>query len=274
MQIGDFSKLSFATVKALRYYDEIGLLKPERVDDSTGYRHYSASQLPRLHRILALKDLGLSLEEVARLLGDDVPLAAVLDLLHAKQGQIKDRLEAERAKLARIEEWLKQTEMEGKMPDYEVVLKKVKSQKVVSVRRVLSSYSHIAELFAAIGPYLGKVHAPVKGPPFAMYHDREFKEADVDVEVAFPLWREVKATGEFKSYELAGGEMATLTHKGPYEGIGQAYSALMHWVEANNYQMAGPNREVYLTEPSKAPPSEWVTEIQVPVEKKKAAVAA
>src|SRR4030042_652719 len=177
MQIGDFSNASFVTVKALRYYDEIGLLKPERVDEFTGYRHYSASQLPRLNRIVALKNMGLSLDEVARLLRDDVPVSSILDLLHAKQAEIRERLGAEADKLARVEEWLKETEMEGKMPEYEVVIKKVKPQKVVSIRRILPNYSHLFELFSAIGPYLGKVHAPVKGPPFAIYHDKEFKEA-------------------------------------------------------------------------------------------------
>ena len=92
MQIGDFSKLSFVTVKTLRYYDEIGLFKPARVDELTGYRYYLASQLPRLNRIVALKNMGLSLEEVARLLKDDVSVSSILDLLQAKQAEIKTRL--------------------------------------------------------------------------------------------------------------------------------------------------------------------------------------
>jgi DNA-binding transcriptional MerR regulator len=220
MQIGDFSKLSFVTVKALRYYDEIGLLKPERVDEFTGYRYYSAAQLPRLSRILALKNMGLSLEEIAQLLREDVPVTSILDLLHTKQSEIKGRLDLEMERLNRVEEWLKQTETEGKMPDYEVVIKKVKPQKVLSVRRVLPNFGHLSELFSAIGPYLGQVHAPVKGPPFAIFHDKEFKEADADVEVGFPLWREIKTSGEFKSYELEGYEMASLVYKGPYEAAG------------------------------------------------------
>ena len=268
MQIGDFSKLSFVTVKALRYYDEIGLLKPARVDGFTGYRHYSASQLPRLNRIVALKDMGLSLEEIARLLRDDVPVGSILDLLEAKQAEIKRRLGEEADRLARVEKWLAETEKEGKMPQYEVVIKKVKPQKAVSIRRILPNYSKISELFNAIGPYMGKTHAPCKGPPVALYHDPEFKEADVDVEVAFPLWREVKEEGEFKMVELPGYEsMASVMYKGPYEGIGEAYNALMRWVEANSYHLTGPTREIYLTEPGKVPPAEYVTEVQAPVGK-------
>jgi effector-binding domain-containing protein len=269
MQIGDFSKLSFVTFKTLRYYNEIGLLKPERADELTGYRYYSASQLPRLNRIITLKNMGLSLEEVAQLLRNGMPVASILDLLHAKQTEIKSRLENEVEKLARVEEWLKQTETEGKTPDYEVVKKKVQAQKVMSLRRILPKYGNVSELFSAIGPYLGLVNAPIKGPPFIILHDKEFKEADVDVEVAFPLWKAVKTAGEFKCCELEGYEMATLIYKGPYEGEGVAYNTLLGWVEANGYQMAGPNREVYLNEPGKVAPNEYITEIQIPIEKNK-----
>jgi len=118
MQIGDFSKLSFVTVKALRYYDEIGLLKPERVDEFTGYRYYSAAQLLRLNRIVALKNMGLSLDEVARLLRDDVPVASILDLLHDKQAEIKGHLEQEVEKLSCVGKWLKQIAESSIYPPY------------------------------------------------------------------------------------------------------------------------------------------------------------
>jgi effector-binding domain-containing protein len=268
VQIGDFSKLSMVSVKALRYYDEIGLLKPARVDPYTGYRQYSATQLPRLNRIIGLKKLGLSLDEVAKLLRDDVPAASILDLLHTKQLEIKARLGEEAERLTRVEEWLKETEKEGKMPDFQIVIKKIKSQKVLSIRRTIPTYKNISELFNTIGPYIGQVHAPVKGAPFAIYHDHEFKDSDVDVEVAFPLWKEVKASGEFKSYELPGyDQVATLVFKGPFEGISAPYNALMKWVETNGYHIAGPNREVYLSDPAKTKPEDYVTEIQMPVAK-------
>jgi len=85
LKIGDFSKLARVTIKALRYYDELGLLKPVKVDEFTGYRYYSASQLTQLYRIMALKDMGLSLEEISRLLRNNVSIDHILDLLHTKQ---------------------------------------------------------------------------------------------------------------------------------------------------------------------------------------------
>ncbi len=99
-KIGDFSKLSQVSVKALRYYDELGLLKPVEVDRFTGYRYYSADQLPRLNRILALKDLGLTLDEIGALLDDELPAAQIRGMLRLKQVEARERVEEERARLA------------------------------------------------------------------------------------------------------------------------------------------------------------------------------
>jgi effector-binding domain-containing protein len=268
MQIGDFSKLSLVSVKALRYYDEIGLLKPERVDEYTGYRYYSASQLPQLNRIVAMKNLGLSLDEIAKLMRDDVSVEHILGLLHSKQEEIKKRLGEEAERLARVEEWLEGAQKEGKLPDYEVTIKKIKPVKVVSIRKILSAYQIQGELFSAIGAFIGRTHAPCSGPPVTIYYDKEFKETDVDVEVAFPVWRQVKTEGELKCYELPGyDKAATVVYKGPYDGIGKAYNSLLRWIESNGYNVAGPNRETYHNDPEKTKPEDLVTEIQVPVEK-------
>ena len=98
-KIGEFSKLSHVTVKTLRYYDQIGLLTPAEVDRWTSYRYYSASQLPRLNRILALKDLGLSLDQIARLLDDDLPLDQIRGMLRLKQVELQEQLEEEQTRL-------------------------------------------------------------------------------------------------------------------------------------------------------------------------------
>ena len=269
IKIGDFSKLARVSIKALRYYDEIGLLKPVKVDQFTSYRYYETSQLPRLTRIIALKDMGLSLEEIARLLEEDVSISHILDLLHIKQSEIKNRLEEESLRLTRVEEWLKQVEKEGKMPDYEVVLKKVPSQKVLSLRKILPNYGSTGQLFSQIGPYVFQVGAQMIGPPLLIVYDEEFKEKDVDVEVAFPIAANVPAKGEFKCYDLPGyNQMATTIHKGSYDTISTAYTALMKWIEANGYQVAGPSREIYFTDPNSGVlPSEYVTEVQFPVKK-------
>ena len=269
LKIGDFSKLARVTVKALRYYDELGLLKPVSVDQFTGYRYYSAAQLTQLYRIIAMKDMGLSLEEISRVLKDNVSIAHILDLLHIKQEEQKQKLEVETERLRRVEEWLVQVEKEGKMPDYEIVIKKIAPQKVVSIRQIMPNYSATGQLFQKIAPYVYRSGSQMTGPPMLMMYDEGFKEKDVDLEVAFPIAKDVPSKGEFKCYELPGYEqMAATIHKGTYDSIGSAYIALGKWIETNGYQIIGPCREIYFTDPrSGTLPSEYVTEIQFPVAK-------
>ena len=115
-KIGDFSRLSLVSVKALRYYDELGLLKPARVDESTGYRYYAASQLTRLNRILAMKDMGLSLEQIALLLDKDLTPDQIRGMLRLKQVELRQQLVEGQARLVRIEAWLQAFEQEVTMP--------------------------------------------------------------------------------------------------------------------------------------------------------------
>ena len=106
-RIGEFSRLSHVTVKTIRHYDKIGLLKPARVDSLTKYRYYSASQLPRLNRILALKGLGLSLEQIKMLLDQDLPAAQIRGMLRLKRLEIQESLDQEQSRLDRVEQMLR-----------------------------------------------------------------------------------------------------------------------------------------------------------------------
>ncbi len=95
IRIGDFSKLSRVSIKALRFYDEMGLLKPISVDRFSGYRFYEYNQLPRLHRILALKDLGFSLEEIGHLLAGDLSAEQMRGMLKLRQAEIRQKVREE-----------------------------------------------------------------------------------------------------------------------------------------------------------------------------------
>ena len=139
-KIGEFSKLSHVTVKTLRYYDRIGLLKPATVDRFTSYRYYSADQLPRLNRILALKDLGLSLDQITRLLDEALSPDQIRGMLRLKQVELREQLEEEQTRLDRVEHRLRQIEKEGTMPEYQVVIKKVEPQLIASIRDMLFLY--------------------------------------------------------------------------------------------------------------------------------------
>jgi len=266
-KIGDFSKLSKVTVKALRYYDEIGLLSPNYVDDLTGYRYYSAVQLPRLNRILAFKDLGFSLDQVARLLDEDIPPSEVRGMLRMKQMEIQRHLNEEQERLTRVEIRLRQMEQEGKMSKYEVVIKQIESIKVASIREVIPTYGDVGKLFEELYGYLGQQQVTPAGPPISIYHDPEYREKDVDIESAAPIGASINATSRIKVHELAGGCVASTIHRGPYEAIGEAYNALMQWLETNKYRITGSPRELYLQGPMGVEPSSYVTEVQFPVDK-------
>jgi DNA-binding transcriptional MerR regulator len=271
-KIGDFSKLSQVTVKTLRYYDELGLLKPVEVDRFTGYRYYSADQLPRLNRILALKDLGLSLEQIATLLNDRVTAEQMRGMLRLKQIEAQARVEEDRARLARVEARLRQIEQEGKMPAYEVVIKKIPAACIASIRGMIPTYSQQQNLWGELYGYLGQQRAQFNGPCFAVYHDPEYKERDVDVEVCQPIAGTLAGSGRVTVRELPATEtMASVVHKGAFLTIGDAYTALMQWIQANGYRIVGASREIYLHagdgKTVRQDDPTYVTEIQFPVEK-------
>jgi len=268
-KIGDFSRLSQVPVKTLRYYDEIGLLKPAEVDRFTSYRYYSGDQLPRLNRILALKDLGLSLAQVGELLDGDLPAEQIRGMLRLKRAEAHQKVEDEQTRLARVEWRLRQIEQEGVMSTQEVVLKKVAAMTVASLRDIIPTYTEIGQLYGELFAYLGRQRISPVGPPFAIYHEEEYRERDVDAEAAVPIAKSMPSAERVKVRELpAVEEMACTVHEGSYDGLSDAYGRLIGWIEANGYRIVAPNREIYVKGPgADHEPSDYVTELQFPVEK-------
>lgn len=272
-KIGEFSKLSRVPVKTLRYYHQIGLLEPARIDDFTGYRYYTAVQLTRLNHILALKDLGFSLEQIGQMVPDaasanDLSPEQMRGLLRLKRAEVMQQIEMEQARLARLEQRLNQMEKEAKMPDFEVVIKQVDKMKIAGVRDIVANYSSVGPLYEELFAALGQHGIAPAGPVMGIYYDEEYKESDVDVETAVPVAGGSLPPGRVVIRELPGTEVASLVRTGPYDNFTPAYQALMAWIEANGYQIIGPNREIYLRGPEAGvAPAEFVTEIQFPVAK-------
>ncbi|MGH1392974.1 MAG: MerR family transcriptional regulator [Trichormus sp.] len=266
LKIGDFSKLSQVSVKALRLYDQMGLLKPLQVDNLTGYRYYSPQQLPRLNRILAFKDLGFSLEQISTLLDENLPPAQIRGMLRLKQAEIQQLVEAEQARLRRVEARLKQIEQENNMSNYEVVIKKAEPIEVASIREILPNYASIGILYDELHEYLKQQSAQVGDYYGAIWHDPGYKDSDVDGEAVISITGLVKGNERIKVYELPRLEkIACLIHHGSYDTISQAYAVLVSWIEANGYKITGPNREVYLVGGNEQGNESYVTEIQFPV---------
>src|SRR6476659_4724541 len=133
IKIGEFSKLVQVPVPTLRYYDQVGLLKPIEVDRFTGYRYYSASQLPRLHRILALKGLGFSLEQIGAVLAEGLTPEQMRGMLRLRHDQISQQLIDVQNQLVEVEVRLQPIEREQQTLAYDVILKQVEPQLIASV---------------------------------------------------------------------------------------------------------------------------------------------
>jgi DNA-binding transcriptional MerR regulator len=268
LKIGEFARIGQVPVKTLRYYDEIGLLKPAEVDRFTDYRFYSLDQLARLNRILALKDLGLSLEQISHLLTDTLSTEEIRGMLRLRQAQLADQLQGLNAQQARVEARLRHLEQEDKMPDYDVVLKVIPPMLVASHRMVISedSVSAMTDAFQQVYRYVEAGQAKTAGPGLSIWHTAPYTEVDQDAEAAVPIDRHLPGNDQVSVYELPKVYVAAVIHHGIWDDFGQAYQAVIRWIDANGYRTAGPFREIYHeyhndnTEAS-------TTEIQFPVEK-------
>ncbi|MBV8630680.1 MAG: MerR family transcriptional regulator [Silvibacterium sp.] len=267
LKIGDFSALSQISVKTLRYYDETGLLRSAHIDPENGYRYYLAGQLSDLHRILALKDFGFSLEQIAQAMQAGITAEQMRGMLLLRQAEQRKRLEDETDRLNRLNSRIRLIEQEGRMA-YDVVLKSVPKQWIASVRETIPAYNTVGNLYgkvsAALGPSMSACQFGV-----ALWHDPEFKENDVDAEAGFYLKQKVPAGNGVSVHELPEATMATTIHNGSYQRLPEAYDSLLRWVAENGYQVAGPIRELYLkiSMPVRQDDESYVTEIQVPVSK-------
>ena len=262
-RIGDFSKLAQVSVKALRFYDEVGLLKPTYVDRDTGYRYYSATLLPRLNRILAFKELGLSLEEIIHLLEGDLPVDRVRESLQNRRAELSRRIERERAQLADVESWLALIEQAGRVPDYEITIKWIGPRLVASVRDTLSSYADADELFDELQSNFKQRGASLERG--AIWHTCANQRRSIDCEAIVFLREPAQGKGRALVYELPGASVACVIHQGSDETCERAYVAARSWIKSRGYAIAGPNRELYWQGDVAQDGDSGVTEIQFPI---------
>lgn len=272
LRISDFAQLSRVSPKALRLYDRMGLLKPIEVDSCNGYRYYSATQLSRLNRILVFKELGFSLEQIGKLLSENVSADEIRGMLRLKHSEIQQRLQEDQIRLARVEMRLNEIELEGKMPNYEVVLKPIESQLVAATVGVIPNYQDCGPMFDRMFDeacnHVSRHNLKRFGNGISIYHDTKLRDRDIPVEAALPIYEKIPGNEKVWVYELPGVEdMACVVHHGSFSNLGQAYNTLLEWVEKNGYRIIGSTREVYLQYEQGGDESLYVTEVQVPVEK-------
>lgn len=281
-KIGEFSRFSRVSVRMLRHYDQLGLLTPSQTDPFTGYRYYSAEQLPRLNRIIALRDLGFSLEQIAGMLEEDLSTDQLLGMLKLKRAEVEAQMKSEQQKLRRLEVRIRQMSESPKHAAYDVVLRDIEPQLVAAYREVAADDDRIQQMFDGLETYVAQYEsARADKPPLSIYYDDEYREKDMDVEVAVPLRYPIQENDMMRVRQLPRlSSVACVVHIGEYSEIYQAYNALLAWIEANDYQMTGPIREIYLRYGAdgldfELPPTyladdrhEYVTELQLSVERR------
>lgn len=272
-KIGDFSRIARVSCRLLRYYDEIGLLKPGGIERDTRYRYYSASQLPRLNRILVLKELGLSLEEIARVLDSNLSAAELRGMLMVRRSDAQRALSDEMDRLRHIESRIAQIDAEGELSVDDVIMRSEPAQLLLSVRRVVPSFVAARELIRELSESVRPLKSKgVLGRLTALAHAREFEADRIDVEVGFVVEGDL-----VDAPRLAGGEslsirelpavarMATCVRIGLPERAHLITGKIGVFLEANGYTLAGPSREVFLQPPRPDRMEESVVEMQFPV---------
>jgi DNA-binding transcriptional MerR regulator/effector-binding domain-containing protein len=269
--IGEFARLGGVSVRTLRHYDEIGLLPPATVDPDTGYRGYSARQLTQLNRILALKELGLSLTQARRLL-DGVTVEELSGMLILRRAQLEHELDQHQNQLLGVEARLRSIAREDAMPADDIMAKTIPAIGVVVIagqapgwgpENIVPVVNRLAGQFDQLG-----IHDRVKeaGPRMIFYdwgHDE-----DITVHLALPVTEppgELPAPAEYRV--LPEIEAAAAMRSGPAASIfPMVYQDLFRWIEERGFRaVPGPGREVWVNEIDDiADVAQQVFEIQLP----------
>lgn len=274
-QIGEFSKIAQVSGRLLRYYDEIGLLSPQATDPQTGYRYYSAQQLPRLNRILVLKELGLSLEQIAHLLDQETSADEMRGMLILRKAQIEQTLQEEMARLRAVETRLQQIDTSGQIQEPDVILKAVPAQQFLALRAVLPglpAIRHLERRIAAV--VLATAGHSSLGNIVMVVHSPVFDPEELDVEVGYLLTEKAPQSVRLSEEQVltlrtlpAIETMATLVHTGSPGDIHRSYGALGTWIEHHGWQISGAGRHTIMYLSPVEEEEEVVVEVQLPVAK-------
>lgn len=264
--IGDFARHGRVSVRMLRHYDAMGLLRPAVVDEITGYRYYDVSQLDRLNRIVALKDLGFTLRQVADMIDDDVDAGELRGMLLLRRAELAEQIAADTARLAQIESRLRMIEKEGRLPAGEVQVKSLPAVRVAMLQAYADGFQPssigpvVRPLFAELGARVGRAGVSVVGAAIAYYEGVPDGDGVV-VHAALPVSPDVVDVPEAEVVDLPAVEAATIIHRGSMDDVMPTVQTLAAWLDDNGHTSTGRSRELYLeSDPDHC--EAWVTELQ------------
>ncbi|MEU1669736.1 MerR family transcriptional regulator [Streptomyces sparsogenes] len=268
--IGEFAKHGRVSVRMLRHYDAIGLLRPAHTDPASGYRHYEAGQLARLNRVIALKDLGFSLQQVKALLDDDIGTEELRGMLRLRRAELESAVAEAVARLGQVEARLRTIENEGRMPTEDIVIKSLPPLRLAELTATAASFQP-QDIGPVIGPLFDRLCGLVEaagatptGPGLAYYEDAPEGGGAITVHAGLPVAADVGTDHGFRIVHLPGVERAaTVVHRGPMDDVLPTSQALARWIDAHGYRSTGLPRELSLACPDDR--TQWVTELQEPI---------
>ena len=266
-RIGEFSKLTQVSIRMLRYYDETNLLKPAKVDQWTGHRLYSVEQIPRLNRILYLRDSGFNISEISRALEMDD--GALLDYLERKQIEIEQIIETAQEKLLKIAVAKNGIQGDRSELHYNISIKSIPEYCVLSLRRIVPTYYSEGDLWKELCTFVRTHKIEISENTFTICHDTDFREQDVDIELCAHVSQiyENIAPFRFRVVEAVPIMACTMVY-GSFSNIKGAYIAFAEWLQKNSkYQMSCPMRQIVHRGPwNESEPEKYLTELQIPLE--------
>lgn len=268
MNIGEFARLGQISPRMLRHYDELGLLEPSRVDPQTGYRAYEVAQLGRFHRLLALRDLGFTLEQIRPMLDGDPSIEQLRGMLRLRQAQIERDVADEQARIRRVDAHLRALERSPSMPANDVVIKQTQPLRVAGATAIAPGFGPLlGEVFARLYPkVIGHLNQTGAHPGLCVaWYEGPHEDGSVVVHAGFDVDDQTVADGdEVRVVELPVVEVASVVHRGPMDGVHPVYESLIRWIEDSGHRLAGGNRELY-HEWHEDDPARNVTELQMAI---------
>lgn len=270
LRIGDFSKLAKTTTKTLRFYDEVGLLKPSFVDDNNGYRYYDPKQLLDINRIIALRQIGLSIDKIKKVIDCNSEME-IAEIYQANKINIENEIELLQDKLSRINYLLDDIDNTNQT-DYQVTIKNMPQYTVCYEQGLVSGFEDISKFILETINKFKQRNIKFLSPPYSYiaYLDNEYKERDLKIEYAQAVELTTMINDDKNQFKTNKATLlACICHKGSYENLPKTYGYIMDWIVKNSYSMIDSPRESYIKGSSDTSNvDEWVTEIQVPIMKK------
>lgn len=266
LRIGEFSKLSRVSIRMLRHYDDIGLLKPAEIDHFTGYRYYREEQLFVISRITALKDMGFPLADIIRLLEIYDDRDKLEPFLAAQQKELAAQARETEYKLMLLESARKRLRKENSM-GFDVTVKTIPERYAATVRMVIPRYEDEGMAWGMMAECKQPLTPAEPCYAVAEFLDPEFKEENVEIMVSMAVKGKYQDTEHVKFQTLPAVKVASCVVKGSYQQMGEAYATAVAWIRDNGYTISGPMFNIYHVGPADTQnPDEYVTEACFPVE--------